>query len=174
VSFADRSLTTRHPPQAPNEAPASRRTPYTSAQVLLVSEQGQQVLCHFGLADLRCSINVAVSALAWDIKAFRALAMSPRVCMWDESNVLMPGIDVILVVSSLITAEWRGLSGGLGYPGLLLAVASAGDLGLVVLEMNTSVVVLSSGVDGLGLCVGCGFLAVLVVVMGAPLVWRLK
>ena len=132
------------------------------------------MLCHLGLADKRFAFIAAVSALAWDVKAFRALAMSPRVCMWDESNVFMPGIDVILVVSSLITAEWRGLSRGLGHPGLLLAGASAGDPGLVVLEMNTSAVVLSSGVDGLGLCVGCGFLAVLVVVMGAPLLGCLK
>jgi len=76
-------------------------------------------------------------------------------------------------VSSLIV-EWRGLSGGLGHPGLPLAVVSAGDLGLVVMEVNTSVAALSSGVDGSGFCVGRGLLAVLVVVMGAPLLGCLK
>ena len=51
---------------------------------------------------------------------------------------------------------------------LPLAVMPSCDPGLVVMEVNTSVDVLS-GVDESGICVGCRFLVVLLLVLGAHL-----
>jgi hypothetical protein len=81
--------------------------------------------------------------------------------------------NVILVVISLIAAAWMGFSGGFGHPDLLPAVVLPCDLGLVVIEVNTSVDVLS-GDDKSGICVGGRFSVVLLLVLGAPLLVCLK
>ena len=131
------------------------------------------MLCHLGLVGKRFSSIAAGSALAWDVKAFRAFVRSPLVCIWDVCSVQRLGSNVIRVVSSLIAAVCKGFSGVFRQLGLLPVVAPVCGFGPVVLEVNTPAGVFSRDVES-GTCDGGRFSVVLLLALGVALLVRLK